>query len=399
MTFVTAKLAEIAEINPRFDRSGFTNPAEVVTFVPMAQVSEVSGAITSEDHRPLGELLKGFTPFADRDVLVAKITPCFENGKIAHARISRRAGFGSTEFHVVRADAQRLDDRFLFHFLRQPLIRVQGEKRMTGSGGQRRVPKAFLENLDVPIPPLAEQRRIAAILDKANTLRAKRREAIAKLDQLLQSVFLDMFGDPVSNPKKWSVRPIAELAEVLRDGPFGSNLKSSHYVPRGVRVVRLQNIGVWKFLDEDAAYISEKHFQSLPRNHCSAGDVLIGTLGDPNLRACILPPHLSPALNKADCLMFRVDKATAVAEYVCGLVNSPSLLRGAQSLALGQTRLRISMGRLKELRVPVPPLERQKFFASAIAKIDEEKRLLQQSVGQLEAFFLSLQHRAFSGTL
>ncbi len=140
---------------------------ELASFVPMANVSRGGiRAITTEESRQVGELLKGFTPFVDRDVLVAKITPCFENGKIAHARISKRQGFGSTEFHVIRPASQRLDDRYLFHFLRQPRIRIEGERRMTGSAGQRRVPKAYLESLEIPMPPIAEQRRIAAILDK-----------------------------------------------------------------------------------------------------------------------------------------------------------------------------------------------------------------------------------------
>ncbi|MGQ0502973.1 MAG: restriction endonuclease subunit S [Panacagrimonas sp.] len=357
-------LADVAEIGPGFDRALMRNPDELVSFVPMANVSEVSGSITSEDSRALSEVLKGFTPFQDRDLLVAKITPCFENGKIAHARIKTRFGFGSTEFHVVRPRADKLDDRYLFHFLRQPKIRESGERRMTGSGGQRRVPKAFLAELIIPLPPLPEQRRIAAILDKADALRAKRRQAIAKLDQLLQSVFLDMFGDPVTNPKGWPIRAIADLAAVLRDGPFGSNLKSEHYKPSGIRVIRLQNIGIWEFLADDAAYISEEHYASLPRNHCKAGDVLIGTLGDPNLRACILPPTIDRALNKADCLLFRPERTRATAEYICGLLNSPSLIGSAGGLALGQTRLRISMGRLKELSVPMPPPPEQQRFTS-----------------------------------
>jgi len=251
----------------------------------------------------------------------------------------------------------------------------------------------------VPVPPLPEQRRIAAILDKADALRAKRREAIAKLDQLLQSVFLEMFGDPVTNPKGWPILGIADLAQQLRDGPFGSNLKSEHYRPHGVRVVRLQNIGVWEFLDSDAAYISEEHFASLPRNHCFPGDVLIGTLGDPNLRACVLPARISRALNKADCLLFRPNPSIAMAEYVCGLMNCRSLIESAAGLALGQTRLRISMGRLKELMVPVPPLFAQSAFAKFCLRFEKQKAALLTNAAAIEVMFSSTQTRAFAGTL
>lgn len=249
------------------------------------------------------------------------------------------------------------------------------------------------------LPPLEEQRRIAAILDKADALRAKRRYGIAKLDQLLQSVFIDLFGDPVVNPKGWQMVGIADMAEVLRDGPFGSNLKSEHYQPSGVRVIRLQNIGVWKFLAEDAAYISEKHFESLPRNHCRAGDVLIGTLGEPNLRACILPADIDRALNKADCLLFRPKPDMAMAEYVCGLLNCETLIRSASGLALGQTRLRVSMGRLKELRVPLPPLSLQQRFANWYERFCLERARAAEGCAAADSLFKSLQDNAFSGQL
>jgi type I restriction enzyme, S subunit len=295
-----------------------------------------------------------------------------------------------------RSDESDVNHRYLSHFLNSPA----GRGRVLGfSKGSTRVRTNLsdLRKVSIPLPPIAEQRRIASILDKADALRAKRREAIAKLDQLLRSVFFDMFGDPVTNPKGWPTFGIADLAQILRDGPFGSNLKSEHYQTTGVRVVRLQNIGVWEFLGEDAAYISEEHFASLPRNHCRPGDVLIGTLGDPNLRACILPDNIDRALNKADCLLFRCNRDIATAEYVCGLLNCESLMQSASGLALGQTRLRVSMGRLKELTVPAPPLAEQQRFTDFCTRLNRERAALLRSCAATEQLFASLQTRTFSG--
>lgn len=179
------RLFEVAEINPKLDRDEIGDVDELVSFVPMASVSETSGTIEVEESRRASEVIKGFTPFKDRDLLVAKITPCFENGKIAHARISRRFGFGSTEFHVIRVFESDLDDRYLYHFLRQPRIRIQGERRMTGSAGQRRVPKSFLANLDIPLPDLSEQQRIASVLDKVEAQSRLHEMALHKLNDLL----------------------------------------------------------------------------------------------------------------------------------------------------------------------------------------------------------------------
>ena len=115
--------------------------------------------------------------------------------------------------------------------------------------------KAKLNFLPVPLPPLDEQKRIAAILNAADALRIKRREALAQLDGLLQSTFLEMFGDPAANPMSWPTTSLSEISDELRDGPFGSNLKTTHYVETGVRVIRLQNVGVGQMLNDDLAFI------------------------------------------------------------------------------------------------------------------------------------------------
>ena len=110
--------------------------------------------------------LKGYTPFKHRDILVAKITPCFQNGKIGIANLATEFGFGTTEFHILRTKEDLLPE-YLTAFLRQRHVLLAGEKQMTGSGGQRRVPKAFLEQLNIPLPSLGEQKRIAEILQKS----------------------------------------------------------------------------------------------------------------------------------------------------------------------------------------------------------------------------------------
>ncbi len=255
------------------------------------------------------------------------------------------------------------------------------------------------DEFQVPLPPKSAQKRIATILDKADALREKRRQAIAKLDELLQSVFLDMFGDPVTNPKGWGIVKLPDTAIHFCDGPFGSNLKTEHYKEFGVRVVRLKNIGVGEFVDRDKVFISKEHYNSLPRNHCFPEDILIGTLGDPNLRACILPKTISCALNKADCVLLRPNKETATAEYLCWLINNPSLLAKASGLILGQTRLRISMGRLKSLDIPLPPLSIQQQFSDTVKKIQDIKSDKLMHNDKLDNLFASLQQRAFKGDL
>jgi type I restriction enzyme, S subunit len=295
-------------------------------------------------------------------------------------------------------DTSKVDARFLYQYFRTPaaLQRLLGQTLATGVP---HINLGILKRFPIPVPPLDEQRRIAEVLDRAEALRAKRRAALAQLDTLTQSIFLDLFGDPALNPKKWPTRSVGDIAAKFSDGPFGSNLKSSHYAESGVRVVRLQNIGVGEFVDDDQAFIDEVHFASLRKHECRPGDVLIGTMGDPNLRACIQPSWLSVAINKADCVQFRADASKVTAEYVCALLNTPATERMAHDLVQGQTRLRISMGRLRGLHVPVPPLALQKEFSHRLAVVERIKSVQRRSLTKLDALFASLQHRAFRGEL
>lgn len=257
----------------------------------------------------------------------------------------------------------------------------------------------LLREISIPKPERDEQARIVELLDQADALRRQRAEADTKLARLLPALFRHHFGDPVQNPNRFATKSLRSLAAKYSDGPFGSNLKSDHYAPTGVRVIRLQNIGVGQLLDEDKAYIPDEHFATLSKHECLPGDVLIGTMGDPNLRACIQPSSLPVALNKADCVQFRPDPNQCTAEYVCWLLNDPSTLAMAGGLVVGQTRARISMGRLGELEVPAPPLDQQREFSRQVGLAFPLAAQAAASATKLETLFQTLLHRAFTGEL
>ena len=212
----SSQLNTIADVNPRLTDS--LKDDTTVSFIPMSAVTAETATTSLGENRSYSEVSKGFTSFLNGDILVAKITPCFENGKIAQATLSHPIGFGSTEFHVVRPQVGKTDARYLLHYLRQDRIRQDGAQKMTGSAGQRRVPEHFLAGLVVPYPPLPEQRRIADVLDRAEALRAKRRAALAQLDTLTQAIFIDMFGDPVANEKHWPLELLDALADRITKG-------------------------------------------------------------------------------------------------------------------------------------------------------------------------------------
>lgn len=184
------KIKEIARVNPAKPKD--LQDDTCVSFLGMADVSE-EGKILDKSIKAYSEVQSGFTPFLDNDILVAKITPCFENGKGALVMgMENGIGFGSTEFHVLRAKP-KASTSFLFYHTLNYSFRGKGILNMTGSAGQRRVPKAFIENYEIPLPPLPEQEKIAEILscwDKAieklqKLIAAKEKGKKALMQQLL----------------------------------------------------------------------------------------------------------------------------------------------------------------------------------------------------------------------
>lgn len=190
------RLADIAEINPRRPPLSFADD-DAVSFVPMESVDNVKGDLTSVQ-RCFAQVKKGYTVFAENDVLFAKITPCMQNGKHAIARgLIGGIGFGSTEFHIVRAGEQVIPE-WIHYFLRRQQTLDDAVKTFTGTVGQQRVPTSFLEELELPVPSIAEQRRIASCL-KAQLAAVKQARQAAQarfgeIEALQQAIFCDVFA-------------------------------------------------------------------------------------------------------------------------------------------------------------------------------------------------------------
>jgi type I restriction enzyme S subunit len=388
---LAVKLADVAELNPPLAAS--LSDGDEVSFIPMAAVDADSVTAVDRETRSYSEVSKGYTPFIDGDVLVAKITPCFENGKIAQARLSRRYGFGSTEFHVVRPRNHRADARYLAHFLRQECIRKQGESRMTGSAGQRRVPEHFLAGLTIPLLPLPEQRRIAEILDKADALRAKRRAALAQLDTLTQSIFLDMFGDPATNPKGWPIRKTEDVAEIV-----------SGATPR------TDNESYW---DGDVNWVTPKELSSLESMYIGVTERRITRQGLVSCAASILPPGSVLFSSRAPIGHTAICTAPmATNQGFKSFVPRPEVMEPhfllfwlrlrrsfLEGLGTGATFKEVSKAVVARIDVCVPPFDLQSQFARRVVALERIRSVQREERGQLDTLFTSLQHHAFRGEL
>ncbi|MBF6258178.1 restriction endonuclease subunit S [Nocardia farcinica] len=384
----TAELGSVATINPRLSRP--FEDDEMVSFLGMADVSE-DGTTSAGIDRPFSDVRRGYTPFKNGDVLIAKITPCFENGKIVQADVTRDYGFGSTEFHVVRT-GDGLDPRYLLHYLRRPSVRVDGERRMTGSGGQRRVPAEYVKNLRIPLPPIEEQRRIAAILDHADALRAKRREALDRLDELTQSIFIDMFGDPVSNPKGWPTLRIGELAKVTT-GNTPSRERDEYY-GRHIEWIKSDNINTSSaMLTAAAEYLSELG-ASVARIAPKGSILMTCIAGSPSVIGNVAIADRPVAFNQQINAILPLNGQTWF--WYEQLRLAKTLVQAAST---GGMKGLVSKSKLESVALLFPPVELQQSFSTRVSEVVRFKSHHIAAVASLDALFASLQSRAFRGEL
>jgi type I restriction enzyme S subunit len=179
-------IGEVCQVNPPKPKPSEVLMDAEVTFVPMPSVDADSGTIRNPLIRSFDEVRKGFTSFRENDVIMAKITPCMENGKAAIARELRNGlGFGSTEFHVLRSEKAILPE-FVYYFVRQESFRSAAEMEMTGSVGQKRVPAEFIQQARIPLPPLAEQFRIVRRIAELTARVDASRERLDKVPAILK---------------------------------------------------------------------------------------------------------------------------------------------------------------------------------------------------------------------
>lgn len=165
-------------------------------------------------------------------------------------------------------------------------------------------------------------------------------------------------------PPDWTIVTLEQLAagpDAMTDGPFGSNLKTSHYTDAGPRVVRLQNIGFGEFIDEQS-HISHEHFDRLRKHGVEPGDLVVASLGSELLRACVAPTHLGPAIVKADCIRVRI-RPDVDPQYVNLALQRPELRRAVTAQIHGVGRPRIGMSGVRRLTIPLaPPEERERIL-------------------------------------
>ena len=374
------------------------HPSEAEAATPYVGLEHLNGDGGIDCIQTVGsaELKSNKFQFSDRHILFGKLRPYLR--KIARPEFS---GVCSTDIiPILPKDGVSRD--YLFYFLRTPGAVNLATNRCSGANLPRLAPKQ-LASFQIPLPPLAEQKRIAGILDAADALRVKRLEALGQLDTLLQSTFLDMFGDPVVNPMGWHVGRLEDYFSETRAGtccgPFGSALKKHEYVEDGIPVWGIDNVKPNQFIQERSLFITPAKFAQLRRYSVEPGDILIsraGTVG----RMCVAVPTVEQSIIGSNLIRLALNPGGMLPVYfTCLYTFCGERLPGLKASGDDKSYSFLNTTRLKSLVVPLPPLDLQHRFAAIVESVEQQKASQRTHLAELDTLFASLQSRAFRGDI
>jgi type I restriction enzyme, S subunit len=342
-----------------------------------------------------GELASNKFRFGPRHVLFGKLRPYLK--KTARPDFE---GICSTDILPILPGPE-LDRDYLFHYLRHPKVVEQAVLRCAGANLPRISPRD-LAMFEVPVPPLPEQRRIRDILDKADALRRKRKDAIALTEDLIRSAFLDLVGPGASDYAEWPVRSIGSLAahmpNSMRTGPFGSDLLHSEFVDDGIAVLGIDNAVQNRFAWGERRFITQEKYQKLRRYTVFPADVIVTIMGTTG-RSAVVPGDIPTAITTKHLATITLDRDQAEPEFVSqALFRHPEVLRQIDSANRGAIMSGLNLGLIKALRIPIPPPARQREFARVTQRIRSLAARMEAD-SDTDALFKSLTARAFSGQL
>jgi type I restriction enzyme S subunit len=328
------------------------------------------------------------------DILITTSGNC---GYSAHvAEPPREPTIASNFVRILRFSRDTVVPRYIFRLIDSDHFRSRLTPYIRGTTLQNLSLPTAAERIDIPLPSVPAQRRISEILDKADALRAKRRAALAQLDILTRSIFLDMFGDPATTPMGW---PTSQLQEVVKPGTVVTYgiVQAGDEFPLGVPYVRTGDIVNGEIVTEGLRHTDPALAAKFARSRVQTGEIVMSIRATVGTTA-LVPSELDGAnLTQGTARIAPGDRVEGL--YLLHLLRASGTQHWISLQIKGATFREITLTRLRELPVMVPPADLQRQFAGRVETVESLKSLQRDSVSKLNALFASLQHRAFRGEL
>ncbi len=367
------RLRFVAKLNPSKGEISGLDRETTASFLPMEAIGD-DGTLRLDKERLIGEVESGYTYFRDGDVTVAKITPCYENGKGALMRgLVNGIGFGTTELIVARPKPEQIIGTYLHYLFTSPDFRSLGESHMYGAGGQKRVPDSFVRDFATAFPPLPEQTQIAAFLDRETTkideLVAEQRRLMELMKEKRQAVIshavtkglnpdapmkpsgIEWLGEV---PAHWDRAQVGRVCRQVSDGPHFS----PSYVDEGVMFISARNIGVDAWYLEDAKFVSEADYLEFCRRVIpEKGDVLYTKGGTTGIaRVVDFEVRFQVWVHVA---VLKLHRDLVDPYFVAYALNSVGCYEQSQLHTRGATNQDLGLTRMTKIWFALPPLNEQ----------------------------------------
>ena len=367
------RLGDCCQINPRRPSVSISD-SDLVSFVPMPAVNE-DGYIDGATNEEYGKVKKGFTYFENNDVLFAKITPCMENGKGAIAEaLTNGIGMGSTEFHVLRPIEGMSNPYWLLTLTRMPIFRECAAKNMSGTGGQRRVGAAFLENFMIGLPSISEQETFETIYRQAD-----KSEFVG-----CKSQFIEMFGNQNTNDKGWTESLVKDEFK-LSMGKTPARNNPECWDNGTHKWVSISDMSSYtRYTGDTSEYITDYAIADSGIKAVPKGTIIMSfklSIG----RTAITSEDLYT--NEAIMAFAGFDEKKFNIDFLHFLIANKNWLLGAKQAVKGQTLNKESIGNAK---IIIPPIEAQEEFASIYNQADKSEFELRKSIEAIDQVIKSL---------
>ena len=255
----------------------------------------------------------------------------------------------------------------------------------------------YLKEIQIPLPPLLTQKRIAEILDKADALRKKDQQLLKYYDQLAQSLFIDLFGDPVKNEKGWEVKKLGECSEKIQIGPFGTQLHAEDYINGGIPLINPMHIIDGKISEQSKFSVSKKKYLELKNYYLIEGDVIMGRRGEMG-RCALIGKRESGWLCGTGSLFIRPNK-NFDSLFLNLVLSSKSIKAHLERSAQGVTMNNLNQKIVSDIPTISPPISLQNQFATQIQNIEQQKEKVKAQLQASEHLFQALLKQAFNGGL
>jgi len=391
---------DVCLLNPKKREVAKVKDNTPVSFVPMARVDDISGTMDVSEEKSIGEVRKGYTYFAEGDVVFAKITPCMENGKSAIARnLMNGMGFGTTEFHVLRPGPLATPE-WLHLFVRNREFREEAKKNMHGAAGQQRVPVDFLREAAIPLPPIDEQRRIVARIEvltrRAEEARKLRQEAVAQIATQFFHVRRKIYQSLLSEFPKKSLR---KCGKVMGGGT--PSKQRADYWDGDIPWVSAKDMKTF-FLTDSGLKITERGLSESSAKLIPENSVLFV------VRGSILYRYVPIAVNSMPCTINQDLKAIVPAKginasYLAHMLWAANDILLGMVEEAGNTAGKLPTPSWSELDIPIPDETKQEYVVKELTvfqdKLAELESLQTETAQGLEQFQSALLAKAFQGEL